>query len=70
MRSSGVGNHINMLSLIYRGRFPFLALVSMRGDFGEADSDYLSRSLASSIRRNKHGSSHSSTLSHFPEDTC
>jgi sulfopyruvate decarboxylase alpha subunit len=37
MQSSGVGNCINMLSLIKHGRFPFLALVSMRGDFGEGN---------------------------------
>jgi sulfopyruvate decarboxylase alpha subunit len=37
MQSSGVGNCINMLSLISAGRFPFLALVSMRGDFGEGN---------------------------------
>src|SRR5262249_33285182 len=30
MQSSGVGNCINMLSLIKGGRFPFLTLVSMR----------------------------------------
>ena len=35
MQSSGVGNCINMLSLTSGGRFPLLALVSMRGDFGE-----------------------------------
>jgi len=35
MQSSGVGNCINMLSLINAGRFPFLTIVSMRGDFGE-----------------------------------
>jgi sulfopyruvate decarboxylase alpha subunit len=38
MQSSGVGNCINMLSLINGGRFPFLTLVSMRGDFGEANA--------------------------------
>jgi sulfopyruvate decarboxylase alpha subunit len=38
MQSSGVGNCINMLSLISGGRFPFLTLVSMRGDFGEANA--------------------------------
>src|ERR1700752_5130765 len=32
MQSSGVGNCINMLSLIKAGRFPFLTLVSMRAD--------------------------------------
>jgi len=37
MQSSGVGNCVNMLSLINGGRFPFLALVSMRGDFGEGN---------------------------------
>jgi sulfopyruvate decarboxylase alpha subunit len=37
MQSSGVGNCINMLSLIKGGRFPFLTLVSMRGDFGEGN---------------------------------
>ena len=37
LQSSGVGNCINMLSLIKGGHFPFLALVSMRGDFGEGN---------------------------------
>jgi len=37
MQSSGVGNCINMLSLIAGARFPFLCLVSMRGDFGEGN---------------------------------
>jgi sulfopyruvate decarboxylase alpha subunit len=37
MQSSGVGNCINMLSLIKGGRFPFLTLVSMRGEFGEGN---------------------------------
>ena len=37
MQSSGAGNCINMLSLIKAGRFPFLTLVSMRGDFGEGN---------------------------------
>ena len=37
MQSSGVGNCINLLSLIRAGRFPFLTLVSMRGDFGEGN---------------------------------
>jgi sulfopyruvate decarboxylase alpha subunit len=35
MQSSGVGNCINMLSLIATCRFPFLALVTMRGEWGE-----------------------------------
>jgi sulfopyruvate decarboxylase TPP-binding subunit len=35
MQSSGVGNCINMLSLIQHCAFPFLTLVTMRGDFGE-----------------------------------
>jgi sulfopyruvate decarboxylase alpha subunit len=37
MQSSGVGNCINMLSLVKGGRFPFLMLISMRGDFGEGN---------------------------------
>lgn len=37
MQSSGVGNCINQLSLIQHGAFPFLAIVSMRGDFGEGN---------------------------------
>ena len=37
MQSSGAGNCINMLSLIEGGGFPFLTLVSMRGDFGEGN---------------------------------
>ena len=37
MQSSGVGNCINMLSLTNGARFPFLTLVSMRGDFGEGN---------------------------------
>jgi sulfopyruvate decarboxylase TPP-binding subunit len=37
MQSSGAGNCINMLSLIKGGRFPFLTVVSMRGDFGEGN---------------------------------
>jgi sulfopyruvate decarboxylase alpha subunit len=37
MQSSGVGNCINMLSLVKGGRFPFLTIVSMRGDFGEGN---------------------------------
>ena len=38
MQSSGVGNCINFISLMKGGNFPFLALVSMRGDFGEGNS--------------------------------
>src|ERR1700747_729333 len=37
MQSSGAGNCVNMLSLVKGGRFPFLTLVSMRGDFGEGN---------------------------------
>jgi sulfopyruvate decarboxylase TPP-binding subunit len=37
LQSSGVGNCINMLSLASGGQFPFLLLVSMRGDFGEGN---------------------------------
>jgi sulfopyruvate decarboxylase alpha subunit len=35
MQSSGVGNCINMFSLIPILRFPFLTLVTMRGEWGE-----------------------------------
>ncbi len=35
MQSSGVGNCINMLSLIENCRFPFLCLVTMRGEWAE-----------------------------------
>ena len=35
MQSSGVGNCVNMFSLVKAGRFPFLALVTMRGEWGE-----------------------------------
>jgi sulfopyruvate decarboxylase alpha subunit len=37
MQSSGVGNCVNFFSLIKHGRFPFLTIVSMRGDFGEGN---------------------------------
>lgn len=37
MQSSGVGNCVNFLSMIAGGQFPFLTLVSMRGDFGEGN---------------------------------
>jgi sulfopyruvate decarboxylase alpha subunit len=37
MQSSGAGNCINMLSLPQIGKFPFLAILSMRGDFGEGN---------------------------------
>lgn len=37
MQSSGVGNCVNFLSLVKSGKFPFLTLISMRGDFGEGN---------------------------------
>ncbi len=37
MQSSGTGNCINFFSLIKGGKFPFLTLISMRGDFGEGN---------------------------------
>ena len=37
MQSSGVGNCINQLSLINHGQFPFLTIVTMRGEFGEGN---------------------------------
>lgn len=36
-QSSGIGNTVNHLSLVKAGRFPFVVLVSMRGDFGEGN---------------------------------
>jgi sulfopyruvate decarboxylase alpha subunit len=38
MQSSGVGNCINMLSLNQECRIPLLALVTMRGEWGEFNS--------------------------------
>ena len=35
MQSSGVGNCVNMLSLVKLCQLPFLALVTMRGEWGE-----------------------------------
>jgi sulfopyruvate decarboxylase alpha subunit len=35
MQSSGVGNCLNMLSLIANCRMPFLTIVTMRGEFAE-----------------------------------
>jgi sulfopyruvate decarboxylase alpha subunit len=35
MQSSGVGNCINMLSLVRTCSFPFLSLITMRGEWGE-----------------------------------
>lgn len=35
MQSSGVGNCVNMLSLMNSCRFPFLTLVTMRGEWAE-----------------------------------
>ncbi len=37
MQSSGVGNCVNFFSMIVGGQFPFLSLVSMRGDYGEGN---------------------------------
>ena len=38
MQSSGVGNCVNMLSLTRNCRFPFLTIVTMRGEWGEFNS--------------------------------
>ena len=38
MQSSGVGNTINMLGLTKTLRFPFLTLITMRGELGEFNS--------------------------------
>jgi len=37
MQSSGLGNCVNFMSMIKGGNFPFLTLISMRGDFGEGN---------------------------------
>jgi sulfopyruvate decarboxylase alpha subunit len=37
MQSSGVGNCINMFSMIQECRFPLLTIVTMRGQWGEAN---------------------------------
>jgi sulfopyruvate decarboxylase alpha subunit len=37
MQSSGVGNCVNMLSLVAECRFPLLAIVTMRGEWGETN---------------------------------
>ena len=38
MQSSGVGNTINMMGLTKTLRFPFLTLITMRGEWGEFNS--------------------------------
>lgn len=38
MQSSGVGNCVNMLSLISTCKVPFLTIVTMRGEWGEINS--------------------------------
>jgi sulfopyruvate decarboxylase TPP-binding subunit len=38
MQSSGVGNCVNQFALIRIGRFPFVTIVSMRGEFGEQNA--------------------------------
>jgi sulfopyruvate decarboxylase alpha subunit len=35
MQSSGVGNCINMLSVVQECRFPLLTIITMRGEWGE-----------------------------------
>jgi sulfopyruvate decarboxylase alpha subunit len=37
MQSSGVGNCVNMLSLVQECRFPLLMVVTMRGEWGETN---------------------------------
>jgi len=37
MQSSGLGNCVNFLSMIQNARFPFLTILSMRGDHGEGN---------------------------------
>ncbi len=38
IESSGVGNTINLMGLTKTLRFPFLTLITMRGDYGEFNS--------------------------------
>jgi sulfopyruvate decarboxylase alpha subunit len=38
MQSSGVGNTINLMGLTKTLRFPFLTLITMRGEYGEFNS--------------------------------
>jgi sulfopyruvate decarboxylase alpha subunit len=38
MQSSGVGNCVNMFSLLRSANFPFLTLVTMRGEYAEFNS--------------------------------
>ena len=38
MQSSGLGNTVNFLSMVKTGRFPFLTVLSMRGEFGEGNA--------------------------------
>ncbi|MEZ5817650.1 MAG: phosphonopyruvate decarboxylase [Hyphomicrobiaceae bacterium] len=37
MQSSGLGNCVNFMSMVQGARFPFLTVLSMRGDFGEGN---------------------------------
>lgn len=37
MQSSGLGNCVNFMSMVQGGRFPFLTVLSMRGEFGEGN---------------------------------
>lgn len=37
MQSSGLGNCVNFLSMIQGARFPFMTVLSMRGDHGEGN---------------------------------
>lgn len=47
MQSSGVGNCVNALSLLRACQFPFLTLVTMRGDFGETNAWQMTMGQAS-----------------------
>ena len=49
MQSSGVGNCINMLSLVQNCRFPFLCLVTMRGEWAEFNPWQVPMSRASQV---------------------
>ena len=43
MQSSGVGNCVNMFSLLQSCRFPFLTLVTMRGEYAEFNNWQIGR---------------------------
>lgn len=55
MQSSGVGNCINMLSLVKTCNFPFLTLITMRGEFGEFNGWQVPMGQAAAVTLNAIG---------------